>query len=197
MNKPWYQVLFDILAGLLTGQQLDKAKTSQEVLRGSFTMSADLPTFGGISGPPGGLKESRELAHCHLELQSRYRALKADFEAQTGQQLFETCTWRSKERQSELYAQGRTAPGKIVTKLDGFNRRSRHNVYPAEAVDVCVDSDPGPGKHAVWDAASYEPLGELAIKHGLVWGGDWNRNGTSADERFLDYPHLELPAEAA
>lgn len=197
MNKPWYQVLFDILAGLLTGQQLDKAKTSQEVLRGSFTMSADLPAFGGHNGPPEGVKESRDIEHCHPELIKRYMDLKTEFEAKTGQQLFETCTWRSKERQAELYEQGRTKPGKIVTKLDGFTRRSRHNVYPAEAVDVCVDSDPGPGKHAVWDPSAYEPLGALAIKHGLVWGGDWDRDGLSADEKFVDYPHLELPAEAA
>ncbi|MRJ41176.1 MULTISPECIES: M15 family metallopeptidase [Idiomarina] len=31
---------------------------------------------------------------------------------------------------------------------------------------------------------------ELGVN--LRWGGDWNRNGRSDDERFLDGPHFEL-----
>lgn len=196
IEKPWHQLLLELLAGVWTSSQLGAAGASSEALQGATTAMVDLPTFGGLEGPPPGLEESRDLAHCHPELARRYAGLKADFAAQTGRQLFETCTWRSKERQAELYAQGRTAPGQIVTKLDGFTKKSRHNVWPSEAVDVCVDLDPGPGKHATWDNAAYEVLGALALTHGLVWGGDWNRNGSSADERFLDYPHIELPAEA-
>lgn len=30
----------------------------------------------------------------------------------------------------------------------------------------------------------------LGVK--LRWGGDWNRNGTSKDERFFDGPHFEI-----
>ncbi len=155
--------------------------------------------------PPKGAKESRDLVHCHPELTRRYEALASDFRKETGRDLFPTCTWRSKERQLEIYMEGRgykdgeivvTDQKKIKTKLDGFHKKSRHNVYPSEAVDVAVDTDPGPGKHVVWDTAAYAPLGPLALKHGLVWGGDWNRNGTSKDESFVDAPHLELPADA-
>ncbi|EKE79462.1 M15 family metallopeptidase [Idiomarina xiamenensis] len=31
---------------------------------------------------------------------------------------------------------------------------------------------------------------ELGVN--MRWGGDWNRNGRSDDERFLDGPHFEL-----
>lgn len=181
--------LFDLLAGLLTKQRMAEAGASAKTLEGAATISVELPTFGGHEpGPPLGLKESRDLAHCDPRLKRRYNALKIEFEAITGRQLFETSTWRSTQRQQELYQIGRrgVAGEKTVTKLDGVTKKSRHNVYPSEAVDVCVDSDPGPGKHAVWDRAAYEPLGALCLKHGLTWGGAW----ASID----DYPHLELPA---
>lgn len=156
---------------------------------GAIGVSTEVGSFYSTPQPPEDKEESRDLAHCHPELVRRYELVKADFMAQTGRQLFETCTWRSVEKQQKLYAQGRTTPGLIVTKLDGITKRSRHNVFPSEAVDVCVDTDPGPGKHPVWDESSYAPLGPLCIKHGLTWGGSW--------KSFKDFPHIELPAEAA
>lgn len=154
-------------------------------------VSAPLPTFAAPNPqPPAGASESRSMADAHPELVRRYLALKEDFARQTGRSLFETCTWRSATEQARLYQLGRRGvPGeKTVTQIDGVRQKSRHMVYPSEAVDVCVDADPGPGKHAVWDHASYEPLGPLAAAHGLVWGGNWHID---------DYPHLELPAGAA
>lgn len=143
--------------------------------------------------PPTGVVESRDIKDCHVYLQERWPRVQADFKAQTGRDLFLTCTWRSQERQQELYAQGRTTPGPKVTQLDGVKKRSRHNFYPSQAFDVCVDSDPGPGKHPVWDGTAYAPLGPICASHGLVWGGDWNGNGV-ADEKFIDAPHIEQPA---
>lgn len=34
-------------------------------------------------------------------------------------------------------------------------------------------------------------LGTSARRHGLVWGGDWNNDWNSADERFMDRPHIQ------
>jgi hypothetical protein len=188
----WYDYLFDILASAFTKQELKKAGAGDEALKGAVTRRIDLPTFGADEPqPPQGVLESRDLAHCHAELRKRYAMVKADFEAETGKQLFETCTWRSSLRQQNLYAVGRRGvPGeKVLTQIDGITKKSRHMVYPAQAVDVCVDSDPGPGKVAVWGAAAYAPLGPLCVKHGLIWGGSWTS--------FKDYPHMELPAAAA
>jgi peptidoglycan L-alanyl-D-glutamate endopeptidase CwlK len=159
--------------------------TKQGLPAGAATVGVVPPTGYTAPMPPNEL-ESRDLAHCEPELVRRYLLLKADFEHQTGRCLFETTTWRSSERQASLYAQGRTAPGKKVTNIDGVNSRSRHNYYPSQAIDVCVDGDPGPGKVAIWDTAAYEPLGPLCAKHGLVWGGNF--------KSIHDYPHLEMEA---
>lgn len=136
---------------------------------------------------PPSVPESRDLKDCEPRLQSQMMLLLDAFKKETGMELFVTCTWRSKARQKTLYAQGRTTPGCVVTWIDGETRRSRHNYYPSQAVDVCVDSDPGPGKHAVWDVKLYKPLGELCRRFGLEWGGSWSS--------LKDYPHIQMPGE--
>lgn len=189
--------LFDLLVGLLTKKSLAAAGAGAgpDALGNAVTVSMDLPSFYTEPQPPVGVMESRQVADCIPYLQERWPLVQADFQAETGRQLFLTCTYRSKERQNELYQQGRRGiPGeRIVTKLDGFTKRSRHNFYPSQALDVCVDSDPGPGKHPVWDIAAYAPLGPICARHGLVWGGDWNGDGLP-NEKFVDAPHIEAPA---
>jgi len=59
-----------------------------------------------------------------------------------------TCTYRSKREQLALYQQGRTAPGKIVTKsLPG---KSRHNSLPSEAFDIAIIEN----GTCIWDTDS-------------------------------------------
>ena len=78
-----------------------------------------------------------------------------------------TSTYRDYESQNALYAQGRTAPGKIVTNAKGGE--SWHNFRCA--VDVCPivngkrDWD---GSHPVWQELGHQ--GRLA---GLEWAGEW------------------------
>jgi hypothetical protein len=47
--------------------------------------------------------------------------------------------------------------------------------------------------HQRWSAPwhFWATLGLSARRHGLVWGGDWNSNGRSDDERFVDRPHIQ------
>lgn len=86
--------------------------------------------------------------------------------------------FRSKDRQDQLYAQGRTAPGAVVTKARGG--QSNHNY------GVAFDVVPG----ALLGAKNWDPenpawakLGEIGKKHGLEWGGDW---------KFTDRPHFQM-----
>ena len=111
-----------------------------------------------------------------------YTCLLYDFRESTGNDLILTCTQRSVEEQQKLYALGRTVPGQRVTNVDGVRKLSNHNFTPARAVDVAVVVH---GKVS-WSPADYAPLGELAKRYGLVWGGSW--------KSFRDYPNLELPA---
>lgn len=172
-----------LLRSMLTKNDLASMGASPEALGLAATTNVPLGSFYTVPGPPAGVLESRDLAHCEPDLVRRYLLLKADYERQTGRCLFETCTWRSAERQKELYEQGRSLPGKKVTNIDGVTSRSRHNFYPSQAIDVCVDDDPGPGKVAIWDEQAYEALGPLCQRHGLVWGGSF--------KTIHDYPHIE------
>jgi peptidoglycan L-alanyl-D-glutamate endopeptidase CwlK len=127
---------------------------------------------------------SASLLDAHPALGYAYMDLSLEYaRANPGKTLLLTCTYRSPAEQQALYAQGRSAPGQIVTQLDGVTHFSNHNCKPARAVDVCVLI----GGKVSWDPAAYAPLGPLAIKYGLVWGGSW--------PHFKDYPHLELPKE--
>jgi peptidoglycan LD-endopeptidase CwlK len=85
-----------------------------------------------------------------------------------------TCGYRSAEEQNRLYAQGRTAPGRIVTNARGGD--SWHN-YGLAADYVFVAS----GK-ATYDGP-WDRFGRIARANGLEWGGDW--------KRFTDRPHVQ------
>ncbi len=73
---------------------------------------------------------------------------------------------------------------------------SKHNAQPSRAFDF--------KPHPFPDAASWKDLARFARIAGalqlvasqrgiaLRWGGDWDRDGATIDERFVDAGHLEL-----
>lgn len=85
--------------------------------------------------------------------------------------------FRSIVYQNELYAQGRSKPGKIVTNLKGGY--SPHNY--GLAFDFCIYHN---GK-IDWNASNpkWTQAGKIGEKLGLEWGGRWTG--------FLDMPHLQ------
>ncbi|MGW8180682.1 MAG: M15 family metallopeptidase [bacterium] len=95
--------------------------------------------------------------------------------------VFVTCTLRSNEEQDELYAQGRTKPGKIVTNAKGGE--GKHNPGPdgkSRAFDVAFRLGE---RGATWEGP-WDVLGKIAALVGLIWGGDW--------VHFKDLPHFQL-----
>jgi len=86
------------------------------------------------------------------------------------------CGSRSYAEQNDLYAQGRTLPGKIVTKAKGG--QSWHNF--GMAFDIGIFSPDG--KKYYGESAAYQVCGEIGEKLGLEWGGDWD---------FVDEPHFQ------
>lgn len=92
---------------------------------------------------------------------------------------------RTFKEQDDLYAIGRTQPGKKVTNAKGG--QSIHNY--GLAVDICLIID---GKIASWDTVKdwdndkvtdwYECV-KIFAKHGWDWGGNW--------KTFKDLPHFE------
>lgn len=84
---------------------------------------------------------------------------------------------RSFKEQDALYAQGRTKPGKIVTKAKGG--QSWHNY--GIAVDLVFREN----NQWSWDDKHpWNTLGALGKGLGLEWGGDWE---------FKDRPHFQWP----
>lgn len=81
--------------------------------------------------------------------------------------LLITSTYRDYESQNALYAQGRTAPGKIVTNAKAGD--SWHNHRCAIDVVPLVNGKPDwDGSHPVW-----AQIGKLGKEAGLEWAGDW------------------------
>jgi len=77
-----------------------------------------------------------------------------------------TSTYRDIESQNALYAQGRTAPGKIVTNAKGG--QSFHNYKVA--FDFCLIVN---GKAQWNDTALFTKCGEIGESLGLEWAGRW------------------------
>jgi peptidoglycan L-alanyl-D-glutamate endopeptidase CwlK len=91
---------------------------------------------------------------------------------------------RTLEKQRELYAQGRTNPGRIVTHADGVRVKSNHQAKEdgyGHAVDMTFIVD---GRPAWPEDAPWRLYGEVAKACGCKWGGDWLN--------FQDRPHIEL-----
>jgi len=84
-----------------------------------------------------------------------------------GIDLLVTSTYRDNESQAQLYAQGRTAPGKIVTNAGPGD--SYHNYRCAVDVVPLLNGKPDwDGSHPVW-----AEIGRLGKECGLEWAGDW------------------------
>ncbi|MCR6596999.1 M15 family metallopeptidase [Bacillus halotolerans] len=94
--------------------------------------------------------------------------------------------FRSFKEQDELYKQGRTKKGNIVTYAKGGE--SYHNY--GLAIDFALQKKDG---SILWDMdydgnqngkSDWLEVVTIAKQLGFEWGGDW--------ERFKDYPHLQM-----
>src|SRR6516162_3745939 len=96
---------------------------------------------------------------------------------------------RTYDEQDELFAQGRTKPGKRVTNARGGF--SNHNFGLAFDVTIFKGStDPEKAKTPVFESPVYKAIGALGTELGLEWGGNW--------KTIVDEPHFQLrPAWAA
>ena len=101
---------------------------------------------------------------------------------------------RSDERQAELFREGRST-------LDGVTQRSKHQVETG-GLSLAVDAIPYPTTlHGVsiWqDEFRFTRFAGVVIGIGLSmgirlrWGGDWDSDGSKANQTFHDLPHFEL-----
>ena len=85
-----------------------------------------------------------------------------------------TETYRPQERQDELFAQGRTTPGRICT----WTRNSKHTLR--RAWDFVVLNEDG---SANWNEEAYKAPAEVATSVGCEAGYYWRKQ---------DCPHIQL-----
>lgn len=124
---------------------------------------------------------SRSLDDANPILVERFDLLNEDFVREhPGQTLLVTCTYRSPAEQLDAYNSGHSQ-----LKFGNHNVIGVNGKPAARALDVMVVVD----GHGSWDTKYYVPLVELAKRHGLVSGGSW--------PHFKDWPHIELPKDAA
>lgn len=133
-------------------------------------------------------RSSQTLATLHPDVRERFAAflLEANALAETkGLRYVAICGTRTWEEQAKLYAQGRTAPGKIVTKAPpGF---SFHNFGLAVDFGVFRDKKYLDGSEPKTASAMHKAAGALASEHGLRWGGSF--------KSIVDEPHFELDTQ--
>ncbi|NBP02784.1 MAG: M15 family peptidase [Proteobacteria bacterium] len=108
-----------------------------------------------------------------LECQILAKAYGYEYKAISGNR-----TW---EEQAKIYAQGRTAPGKIVTNAKpGY---SNHNFGIAVDMGVFKEGKYLDGSKLSEAEMFHRKAAMIAEKYGIEWGGSW--------KSFKDYPHFE------
>ena len=141
--------------------------------------------------PSFGKESSQLLKTCHTDLQDLFKAVVklVDCKVISG--------YRTTEEQQELYAQGRTKPGAIVTKTDGVTRRSKHQGLLEEpGVSLAVDIIPYPvdwldkERFYFFAGFTYAMAVHMGIK--VRWGGDWDGDLDLRDQSFYDLAHWEV-----
>ena len=116
-----------------------------------------------------------QVAALHPSLQTKVQAL-IENAHKKGLDIFVFQGMRTIAEQDELYAQGRTKKGPIVTKAKGGESCHNYGV----AVDIVFQGAEPWGEKNDWQA-----LGAAGQAAGLEWGGSW--------AAFQDRPHFQLP----
>lgn len=99
---------------------------------------------------------------------------------------------RTPARQKELYAQGRTTPGPVVTWVLTSNHFVNKKTGFGHAVDLCpwpIDWNT-PAKFDAISKVMFQAAKDLGVK--IRWGADWDRDGKPRERGETDSPHFEL-----
>lgn len=92
---------------------------------------------------------------------------------------------RTQQEQADLYAQGRTKPGKIVTWTMKSKHLRQKDGYGHAFDIVCYHNG-----QVTWSEKFYMEMGDIfkdkakQLGINIIWGGDFRSN--------KDYPHIEL-----
>lgn len=114
---------------------------------------------------------------------------------------------RPPELQFNLFKKGRKKNGdkwtiydnsKVVTYVDGYRKKSKHNYSPSEAVDIApYPIDWGNEDRFIFLAGHIMQTANIfkdrgIIDHAFRWGGDWDGDNYLRDHHFSDLGHFEI-----
>lgn len=150
---------------------------------------------------PSFSQSSKEkLESCHQDLQVLFNEVIKHFDCSI------IYGHRTSEEQFKLYKKGRKQRadgtwaiiGHVVTYLDGYDKKSKHNEYPSLAVDVVPypidwNNTSRMDYFAGYVMATADRLKEEGkITNDIVWGHDWDDDTFLADSSFVDRPHFQI-----
>jgi len=133
--------------------------------------------------PHFGITSRKRLDTCHQDLQRIFEEVVKDYDCTI------ICGHRNEVAQMMAYESGKSQ----VPWPD-----SKHNRYPSMAVDVGPWPLDWNDRGAFYLLAGWvlctadRLLKEGVVTHRLRYGGDWNRNRATLDQKFNDLPHFEL-----
>lgn len=134
---------------------------------------------------------SRKIEDLHPQVQKLCKEFLAQCEAE-GIEVLITSTYRDHESQAELYAQGRTKPGSVVTNAkpgqSWHNWRVAFDIVPLRhgkpvwgTAGNGIDSDSTDDNTD--DLELWQRIGKIGKSVGLEWAGDW--------KTFREFPHFQ------
>jgi peptidoglycan L-alanyl-D-glutamate endopeptidase CwlK len=133
--------------------------------------------------PHFGLTSRKRLDTCHKDLQAIFVEVVKGFDCAI------LCGHRDEVAQMLAYESGKSQ----LTWPD-----SKHNTFPSMAVDVAPWPLDWNDRGAFYMLAGYvlctadRLRAEGRITHRLRYGGDWNGNHNTRDQKLHDLPHYEL-----
>lgn len=118
-----------------------------------------------------------KLSTCHLDLQRLMHAVikRTDITI--------LCGHRGEKEQNEAFRKGNS-------KLKF--PKSKHNSRPSRAVDIAPHPIDWNNHQRFRDAAKIVLEEAKKLNISVRWGGDWDGDGQTSDEKFVDMPHFEL-----
>lgn len=157
------------------GEQTQRAVQRYQVVKKLASGGTPETTGYGMVGPKTrlSLNGKKELPKLYPKVDGLKKKLVEIMEI-VGHPIVVTEEYRTPERQDELYAQGRTTPGQIVTNAKGGE--SFHNWRVA--FDIAFKEGAQTSYTGPWAM-----VGGVGRALGLEWGGDW--------PSFEDKPHFQ------
>ena len=124
-----------------------------------------------------GEKSRKNLESCHIDLQRLFKEVVKGFDCSV------TCGHRNEEEQNEAFRANRS-----TKKWPNSN----HNTEPSIAVDVVPYPIDWENLKRFYFFGGYvkAKAEDMGIK--IRWGGDWDSDTMTDDQKFIDLPHFEL-----